>query len=188
MTANAKKVSCIILAGGEGKRVGGADKGLIDYQDKPLVGHVIDIIAPQVDDIVISANRNTSRYQQYSVKVISDDSERYLGPMAGISAALPHCQHDWVLIVACDTPFLPVDIVDNFFSARSKANLYIASSNDRLHLVMLVHKSLHGSINHALTHGQLRLMQWARSHQPEIVNFTDDVAFKNFNNHDDFHT
>ena len=66
MSYNAKQFSCIILAGGEGKRADGMDKGLITYNDKPLIEHVIDAVSFQVDDIVISANRNIENYQKYS--------------------------------------------------------------------------------------------------------------------------
>jgi molybdopterin-guanine dinucleotide biosynthesis protein A len=186
MNKSANEVSCIILAGGEGKRVGGVDKGLLEYREKPLIEHVIEKVSPQVDDIVISANRNTERYQHYSQKVISDESERYLGPLAGINAALTHCQHDRVLIVACDTPFLPSDIIYRFLSSQTDANLHIASTNKQLQLVMLIHKNLHDSIAQSLHEGQLRLMHWAISQKPEIVEFENGSAFKNFNYNDDF--
>ena len=148
MTDIDKKISCIILAGGKGKRVGGVDKGLLEYKNKPLIEHIINIIAPQVDDIVISANRNTERYKEYARKVISDESEDFLGPLAGIDAALPHCAHDRVLIVACDTPFLPGDIIEKFLLTHNNKKLYIAESGKKLQLVLLMHRSLHDSIKH----------------------------------------
>lgn len=185
MSKSANKVSCIILAGGEGKRVGGVDKGLLEYRGKPLIEHVIEKLAPQVDDIVISANRNIKRYQLYSQKVITDESEQYLGPLAGISAALTHCLHDRVLVVACDTPFLPPDIINRFLSSQTQTYLHIARTNKQLQLVMLIHKNLHDSIAQSLHEGQLRLMHWAISQKPEIVEFEDSSAFKNFNYNDD---
>ena len=188
MTKSDTKISCIILAGGEGKRVGGVDKGLLEYKNKPLIEHIINTIAPQVDDIVISANRNTERYKKYTQKVIADESEKYLGPLAGIGAALPHCVHDWVLIVACDTPFLPGDIIDRFLLKQADSNLYIAESDNKFQLVMLLHKTLLDSIKRSLDEGQLRLMRWAKSHEPEKIIFQDESAFKNFNNNEDFDT
>ena len=64
------KYSCIVLAGGEGKRVNGRDKGLIDYKNKPLIQHVLDTVAPQVDEIILSANRNVDAYKSYGYKVV----------------------------------------------------------------------------------------------------------------------
>jgi molybdopterin-guanine dinucleotide biosynthesis protein A len=73
MSSTAAKISCIILAGGQGSRAGGRDKGLIDYNGRPLIEHLIQSVKAQVDDIVISTNRNTESYNKYSDKVITDD-------------------------------------------------------------------------------------------------------------------
>lgn len=186
MSESSERFSCIILAGGEGKRVGGVDKGLIEYQNKPLVEHVINAVNPQVNELVISANRNTTRYKNYSNKVISDDSQHYLGPLAGINAALPHCTHDRILVVPCDTPFLPGDIISQFLSTRNDARLYIAEANNKLQPVMLIHKTLHNSLSHSLENNELRLMFWVKSQRPEIIKFPDATAFKSFNHRDDF--
>ena len=184
MNKSANKVSCIILAGGEGKRVGGVDKGLLEYRGKPLIEHVIEKVSPQVDDIVISANRNTKRYQLYSQNVISDESEQYLGPLAGIAAALPYCTNERVLIVPCDMPFLPGNLVQKLSNATGK-DISIAETETKMQLAFLMHKKLLTPIQHSVNNNQLRLMQWVRSHQPAIIHFTDDEAFKNFNNRDD---
>ena len=185
---NVAKISCIILAGGEGKRVGGVDKGLLEYKGKPLIEYVIKAVSPQVDELVISANRNTERYKSYTDKVISDMTEQYLGPLAGISAALSHCTHDRVLIVPCDTPFLPPDIIEKFLSVRTDADLYIAESQNKLQPVLLVHQNLRGSINRSLGKNERRLMFWVKSQHPEIISFMDKTAFNSFNHTDDFAT
>jgi len=183
-----KSFSCIILAGGEGKRVGGVDKGLIEYKNKPLVEHVIAAVSPQIDDLVISANRHIEHYKRYSKKVISDQSEKYLGPLAGIYAALPHCQHEQVLVVPCDTPFLPNDIIKHFLSKQNHADIYIAESDKKLQPVLLIQKKLRNSIAQTLEADELRLMFWVKSHQPEVISFQDKTAFKSFNNTRDFAT
>jgi len=188
VTAKVQQFSGIILAGGEGKRVGGIDKGLIEYRNKALIEHVIDAITPQIDDLVISANRNIERYKNYTQKVISDNSEQYLGPLAGISAALAHCAYDRVLVVPCDTPFLPTDIIAKFLSRRADSHLYIAESKNKLQPIMLIHKKLQGSIKRALDENERRLMFWVKSQQPEIIRFQGETAFKSFNNTHDFDT
>ena len=188
MKSPKKKFSCIILAGGEGKRVGGVDKGLIEYKNRPLVEHVIDAVNPQIDDLVISANRNIELYKRYCKKVISDESEQCLGPLAGIYAALPHCQHEQVLVVPCDTPFLPKDIIKRFLSKQNDAEIYIAATHEKLQPVLLIQKTLRDSIGQALEAGELRLMFWVKKHQPAIITFQEDAAFKSFNNTSDFAT
>ncbi len=191
MNSPATKFSCIILAGGEGKRVGGRDKGLICYKKKPLIEHVINIIKPQVEQIIISANRNIKEYKAYNLPVVSDAGVSHAklahhGPMAGIAAALPFCNNDWVLIVPCDMPLLPTDLIEQLSNNSSSKHLYIAETNYRLQLVFLMHKKLLASIAQSLNNNQLRLMQWAKSQQHEIISISCDGTFKNFNRSNDF--
>lgn len=192
MSDDAEPVSCLILAGGQGKRVGGHDKGLIEYRQRPLIEHVIDRMNPQVDDIVISANRNIARYRSYSDTVIADTAGGFQGPLAGIHAALPHCAHERVLIVPCDTPLLPADLVARMHEASShdatERFIVIAETAHKLQPVMLASRSLHDSIGQLLDDGERRLMVWVKSHHPQTVTFTDSRAFKSFNHHDDFDT
>ena len=184
MNKSTGPLSCIILAGGEGKRVGGADKGLVTYKSSPLIEHVLSSVKPQVDEIIISANRNIDVYEKYGYRVIADTSDQYQGPVAGIAAALPYCSNDRVLIVPCDMPFLPGDLVEKLASETGK-DISIAESESKMQLVLLMHKKLQASIQRSLDNNQLRLMRWVKSHQPAIIHFNDDRAFRNFNNRDD---
>lgn len=181
MTAFKPKISCLILAGGEGKRVDGRDKGLINYQDKTLIQHAIDVIEPQTDEIVISANRNIGTYQNYGYEVITDSAAEYRGPLAGIAAALPHCKNNWVLIVPCDMPFLPSDFVEKLLSKLSDNNICIAESEGRFQLAFLINKNLLPTILQALDNNQLRLMQWVKAQKLTTCHFTETRYFTNFN-------
>jgi len=182
MNTAATPVSCIILAGGEGKRAGGLDKGLVNYQDKPLIEHVITAINNQVDDIVISANRNVKTYQQYTAKVISDAAEHYQGPLAGIAACLKHCQHEQVLVIACDMPGLPSDLVERLYTPLQNQDISIATVDNHHQLAMILKQHLSRSIQHCLDNNLLKLIQWVESVPYTTVNF-DDVpkAFTNLN-------
>jgi len=180
------KFSCIILAGGEGRRVGGRDKGLIYYQNKPLVEHVINRVKPQVSQTIISANRNIEKYKKYGIAVVCDSKTEYQGPMAGIAATLPFCNNDWVLVVPCDMPLLATDIVEQLAGSANQKDIYIAEANQRLQLVFLMHKKLLASITQSLSNNQLRLMQWAKAQSHEIIPISNNGTFKNFNNSNDF--
>ncbi len=186
MNTATQKYSCIILAGGEGKRVDGQDKGLINYKNKPLIQHVINRVSPQVDEIIISANRNIKEYKEYNYPVISDSSKHYRGPMAGIAAALAHCNNDWVLVVPCDMPLLPTDIIKNLSVGIKDNDLCIAESNQQLQLVLLLKKNLHQSIAQHLQDDQLRLMQWVKLQRSKIIKIPFSETLKNFNYTDDF--
>ena len=81
-------ISCVILAGGRGTRMGGQDKGLVKFNNLPLIEHTIEKISPQVGEILISANRNLKVYAQYGLRIVTDTTNEFQGPLAGILAAM----------------------------------------------------------------------------------------------------
>ena len=182
MNSSSIQFSCIILAGGEGKRAGGSDKGLLPYKDRALIEHVIDTVKFQVDDIIISANRNIDLYKQYTNKVINDFSDNYHGPLAGITACLPHCKHEIVLVVACDMPNLPDKLVDRLTENLQNNSICIATVKNHHQLAMIIRKNLFDSIQQHLDKNQLKLIQWVESVQYATVSFDDmPDAFTNLN-------
>lgn len=183
MTNRADPISCIILAGGMGKRAGGMDKGLIPYKDKPLIEHVINAIKNQVDDIVISANRNIESYKRYSTSVVGDSTQDYQGPLAGIAACLSHCRHKYILVVACDMPNLPADLATRLFKEIKNNAISIATVGSHHQLTMLVTADVHDSVQQHLNNQQLKLIQWVESLASTTVSFDDKAeAFINLNN------
>ena len=77
-------LTAIILAGGHGSRMGGLDKGLVPFENNPLISYSINVVNPHVSEIIISANRSISQYEQFGYKVIKDEMVGGLGPLAGI--------------------------------------------------------------------------------------------------------
>ncbi|MDA3869749.1 MAG: molybdenum cofactor guanylyltransferase [Gammaproteobacteria bacterium] len=178
---NTPSVSCIILAGGEGKRFHHADKGLVEFDGQPLIAHVMAALKHQVDDVVISANRNFERYRAFSPSVVPDVNEKH-GPLSGIVAALPICRHEQVLVVPCDMPFLPDDLLARLLAGYAQHDISIVEVQGRLQLVLLMRKSRLASVQDRLVAGDYRLMQWVKACSPAIVHFDDRAAaFKNIN-------
>jgi len=110
------KISGLILAGGEGRRMAGRDKGLITLADKPLVEYTIECMRPLVDDLSLSCNRNRELYQGYQLPCLSDEpteqeSKSYQGPMAGLASGLKHAQQEWLLVMPCDTPLMTTEVM-----------------------------------------------------------------------------
>lgn len=175
-------ISSIILAGGKGLRAGGVDKGLIPYNGKPLIQHVIDRIGNQTDEIIISANRNLDIYGQYTDKVISDSFDDYKGPLAGIASCMSHCQYEWSLVAACDMPSLPDDLVARLSEKSQNKSICIATLNNRHQLAFLVKNDLSASITAQINNNQLKLIQWIESIPHATVSFDDNPdAFLNLN-------
>jgi molybdopterin-guanine dinucleotide biosynthesis protein A len=106
------RVTGLILAGGQARRMDGVDKGLLALCGRPLVAHVAARLAPQVNTVMVSANRNAQTYGAYGC-VVADDPAfgEWQGPLAGVSAGLARARSEWLVTVACDMPFLPVDLV-----------------------------------------------------------------------------
>ncbi|RMQ12377.1 Molybdenum cofactor guanylyltransferase [Pseudomonas viridiflava] len=98
--------SILLLAGGRGQRMGGRDKGLIEWQGKTLIEHLHRLTRPLTDDLIISCNRNIERYAQYADQLVQDDDADFNGPLAGIRAALPLARHPWLLVLPCDVPLV----------------------------------------------------------------------------------
>ncbi|MDT3721543.1 molybdenum cofactor guanylyltransferase MobA [Pseudomonas oryzihabitans] len=96
--------SILILAGGRGQRMGGRDKGLVDWRGQPLVAQVQAAVRVLTDDLIISCNRNAERYAQWADQVVADEEPDFPGPLAGLLAGLAVARHDWVLLLPCDAP------------------------------------------------------------------------------------
>ncbi|KRP70432.1 MULTISPECIES: molybdenum cofactor guanylyltransferase MobA [Pseudomonas] len=96
--------SILLLAGGRGQRMGGQDKGLLEWQGQPLIAHLQRLVRPLTDDLIISCNRNLERYAPYADQLVSDDSPDFPGPLAGIRAGLLAARHEHLLILPCDVP------------------------------------------------------------------------------------
>src|SRR3954466_7439277 len=99
-----ERITGVVLAGGQGRRMGGVDKGLVELQGRTMVEHVLQRLAPQVDDVLINANQNAERYASFGHRVIADVLGGFAGPLAGLQAALTHASHPRVLTVPCDSP------------------------------------------------------------------------------------
>ncbi len=178
---NQHAFSCIILAGGLGKRLDGADKGLQEYQGKPLITHVIKAVFPQVDDIVISANRNLDWYKQLGYAVVADEDPDYAGPLAGIVSAIPRCEHDWILITPCDMPSLPDDLVATMARHADRSDLLVVRHKDRLQLLLLLHRRILPSLKSYLSRDQRSVMGWVESSDYYPVPIDNENYFRNIN-------
>lgn len=174
------KVTGLILAGGEGRRMEGKDKGWVELQGLPLVKRAIERVQPQVNQLLISANRNIETYQQLGHTVVKDETP-FLGPLAGILAGLQHIETEYALVVPTDAPLIPDNLV-SLLSEHLPKPLVLCRDHDRLQpLFGLYHHSLAPSIQSFLGNGERKLMKWCEQHEPAIVTIRDKTAFTNLN-------
>ena len=183
------RVTGVILAGGQGSRMGGVDKGLQGFRGKPMVQHVIERLAPQVDELLINANRNPDAYARFGYRVVADEIEGFAGPLAGFERGLAHAAGDLVVTAPCDSPFLPADLVRRLSAALEAegADLAVARTGTQAHPVFsLMRRSVHASLRDFLSGGQRKIDRWYGALAVAEVAFDDEAeAFLNINTLDE---
>lgn len=179
------QVTGCILAGGQGRRFGGVDKGLLMLGGRPLADHTAERLRPQVDELVINANRNIERYRAIGATVLSDAVADYAGPLAGCLAALRHATTTHVMIVPCDSPFIPLGLVERLLQARTSPapGIRVVRCNERLQPVFaLIETALAPSLAAYLAAGERKIDRWFAQHRMLEVDFeADAAAFMNIN-------
>lgn len=133
----------VILAGGLARRMGGGDKPMRMIAGRAILDHVIERMGPQCDPLLINANGDPARFARFGLPVVADGIGDYPGPLAGVLTALDWTaenrpQAEWVVSVAGDCPFLPLDLVERFHAVRIKdaAELVVAMSGEQSHPVI----------------------------------------------------
>jgi molybdopterin-guanine dinucleotide biosynthesis protein A len=126
VTIPREDITGLVLVGGRGSRMGGADKGLQPLAGKPLVQHAIERLTPQVQAVMLNANRNLEAYRALGLPVWPDADGSFRGPLAGMLAGLEHCTTPWLVSVPCDTPNFPVDLVQRLAAAAAQADAEVA--------------------------------------------------------------
>ena len=186
------EVTGVILAGGQGSRMGGVDKGLQPFNGRPMAAHVIERLAPQVDELIVNANRNLEAYAAFGHRVVSDEIEGFAGPLAGFERALAHARGRLVCTAPCDSPFLPADLVARLREAleRERADLAVAKTGTQAHPVFcLMRREVHGSLKAFLAGGQRKIDRWYASLRVVEVPFDDEPdGFLNINTREELDT
>lgn len=182
-------ITGIVLAGGQGRRMGSVDKGLVEFDGKPLVAHAIERLAPQVATIVVNANRNADEYARFGYPVVGDAIGGFAGPLAGLHAALGVAATPFVATVPCDSPFLPADLVARLSApfADPAIELTVARALEQPHPVFaLVRRSLLPHLARFLGSGGRKIDAWYASLRVVEVPFDDEAdAFRNINTRDE---
>jgi molybdenum cofactor guanylyltransferase len=187
------QITGVILAGGRGSRMGGADKGLQNFRGMPMAMFTLLRLAPQVGEIMINANRNLAAYESFGVPVWQDSLSDYAGPLAGMLCALEHCETDYLVTTPCDTPLFPTDLVARLAQAleREDAEIAMAAASEQDGQVRaqpvfsLLKRELMESLVRFTHEGGRKIDAWTAQHRTVLVPFDregdDPAAFFNAN-------
>lgn len=180
-----QKITGLILAGGRGSRMGSVDKGLQHFKGMPMIAHVLERFQPQVDEILINANRSIDEYAAMGYRVVPDAIDGFAGPLAGLHIGMTNASHPLVATAPCDSPFLPLDLILRLSTAMQKqdADLAVAKTFDQPHPVFcLVKTSLASHLQEFLESGQRKIDKWYATLRVVEVAFDDEeAAFSNIN-------
>jgi molybdopterin-guanine dinucleotide biosynthesis protein A len=187
-------VTGVLLAGGQSRRMGGGDKGLLSLAGKSMLQHVIDRLRPQVAAIVLNANGDPARFQGFGLPVVADSIAGHVGPLAGVLAGMRWSlaqapQRPWIVTAAGDAPLLPRDLVDRLLAAvdGGAGRIALARSNGELHPVIgLWPVALAADLEAALGKGVRKVLDWSNRHGSVGVDFPaqrlDDIEIDPFFN------
>ena len=182
-------ITGVILAGGQARRMGGQDKGLVMLNGKPMVEIIIDIIKPQTAKLLINANRNHDRYSQYDLELVADELSGFCGPLAGMASALKTINTDYMVTAPCDSPFIPLDLVQRLADAleNKSTEISVAHDGERIQPVFcMLKKTLLQSLTDYLAAGERKIDRWFKQHDFAIADFSDKPeTFDNINTHED---
>jgi molybdopterin-guanine dinucleotide biosynthesis protein A len=189
------QITGLILAGGKGTRMGSVDKGLQIFRGTPMVEHVLQRLQPQVGKLIINANRHLDVYEALGVQVAPDEISGFAGPLAGLHAGLSRCETPYLVTAPCDSPFLPMNLVDKLSEAlmATQADIAVAVTGDgatrqRHPVFCLLSAHLKNDLADYLGKGGRKVDAWFEMHRKVDVHFSNETAFVNINSLDELHS
>jgi len=179
------KVAGVILAGGRARRMDNRDKGLVNFKGRPMIGYALAALAPVVDCVFINANRNIEQYRQFGQPVISDQTDSFDGPLAGILTAMIHADADVLVVMPCDSPLIKTEHLQKLLltQAENNADVAVAFDGAKMHPVFLAIKTaLKNSLQDYLASGQRKVAVWLAQQNVVLADFSSaPEIFSNIN-------
>jgi len=185
------KLLGVILAGGQASRMGGGDKSLLPLAGRRVIDHVLERLRQQVSVIALNANGDPSRFSEFKLPVVADSVSEFPGPLAGVLAGLDWAAEqkcDYILTVAADTPFFPMDLQSRLENARLTSGLPIALASTNGSGKIYRHPtfglwpvSLRDDLRRALAVGVRKVVLWSDKHGTAEAMFPSDSYDPFFN-------
>ena len=174
--------SVLLLAGGRGQRMGGADKGLLDWHGKPLIAWLHEQVRPLTDDLIISCNRNQPSYARFAEQLVSDADGDFPGPLAGILAGLRSARHPQLLVLPCDAPLIDRPLLQSLLLEAGEYPMVLRQGEQWQPLFSLWPTQLLADLEQAWSNGQRSPLSFLRTTQARTLDcLQDDPRLANLN-------
>ncbi len=191
-----EQITGLILAGGRGMRMGQVNKGLQTFKNEAMVAHVVRRLSPQVTQLMINVNQDTDQYAQFSDYLVGDVIPDYAGPLAGIHAGLSRCTTDFLVTAPCDSPFLPLNLVEKLAKvlAQEQAQIAVVITAEaetvsqepgtrwqQQPVFCLLRTDLKSNLETFLNNGGRKVSDWYQDLKIVEVEFDNSADFRNIN-------
>ena len=193
---SSEDLSCLVLCGGQGSRLGHADKPLLEFnregQSKPMVDHVLATL-PKHTPTLISANRNHQRYAMRG-KVVGDDEcdLQVFGPLAGVYAALRQLDSPWLLVCPGDMPLLPQGWYEPLLATHPEQAALLHDGQCLQPLLCCLPQQASASLRRYLEEGKYSVKAWLKQIGAAVVPAHGSVTanaryYQNINSPEDWY-
>lgn len=190
--AHPLNLSTLLLAGGQGSRLGGIDKGLVSFDGEPVAERLSRLLAQHGNEVLISCNRNADKYRQWADRLVHDPQPDYPGPLLGILSAMRVASGSHLLVVPCDMPLLDAPLLQALIALASEhpEQAIALQSGDQLQpLICILPLALLAVLERAWQAGQRSPRRWLIEQQVVILTIAaDDPRLLNANTPSEWHT
>jgi molybdopterin-guanine dinucleotide biosynthesis protein A len=176
-----EKVTVSILCGGKSSRMQ-SEKGLVLFQGKPFVEHIIEAALPISNEIQLVTN--TSDYDYLSYAKIKD-IELDKGPIGGIYTALVHSESEINLILSCDIPLISTELLSELIAKHTTDfEVSVFSETNKIHpLIGIYSKKIIPILKRAIDENELKMMHLLDKVNHQIIEVAGERSkqFRNVN-------
>lgn len=180
-----RKTAAVILAGGQGRRLGGAEKALVEINGTRLIECVLGRLTPQCLEVALSLRARQTWAEPFTMPMILDRPTPKSGPLGGIAAALHWAQSldpqpEWVVTTPVDLPFLPFRLVHRLTSTDT--DIGVARSMGQTHYAVAAWRpSLLASLERALLDGPIAIRDFQSKHSVTLHEWPTSAVDPFFN-------
>lgn len=180
-----RDVQVYILAGGLSSRMG-SDKGMLVWNGKTFISHILHTLSFLFEHIVIISN-NATEYHNLGCIVIND-TIKDIGPIGGIYTGLQHSKKELNLFVTCDAPLLSHSFFKEFLKTSDRDKINFCTISKKVHpLPVMINKKLLSSVEENIQHKIYKLWSFYQQNPYRAIEMNQfEKEMMNINTPEDY--